>query len=108
MIPSDEEVTERLAERLTVLLEQILRDMRNLERERMGRFTPLVKQLADEEPELLAMLLDRFYHEQLHKPAAESGGASTEERSEDRARPKDQSQRKGSGGRRRRRDKKRN
>jgi ATP-dependent RNA helicase DeaD len=52
---------------MTVLLEEKLRDVSNLERERMRRFLPMVKELAAEEPEVLALLVDRLYHESLHE-----------------------------------------
>jgi len=65
-LPTEDAVTERVGERLTILLEEQFRGLRNLERERMSRFVKLAKSLADEEPELIAMLLDRLYHEQLH------------------------------------------
>jgi ATP-dependent RNA helicase DeaD len=65
--PTDEEVEKRVAERLQVMLEEKYRGLSNLERERMQRFLPLSKMLA-EMGETAAMLLDRFYQETLHKP----------------------------------------
>jgi ATP-dependent RNA helicase DeaD len=65
-VPSEEDVSTRVSERMMVLLEERLRDVTNLERERMQRFLPLVKELAAEEPEALALLVDRLYHESLH------------------------------------------
>jgi ATP-dependent RNA helicase DeaD len=65
-VPSEEDVSKRVSERMTVLLEEQLRDVTNLERERMQRFLPLVRELAAEEPETLALLIDRLYHESLH------------------------------------------
>lgn len=67
-VPSDEDVTNRVTERLTVELEARLRDRTNLERERLTRFKGLVEELAAEEPDLLAMMLDDLYHDMLHKP----------------------------------------
>lgn len=64
-VPTADEVSARVAERLTVVLENKLRDRSNLERERMQQFTPLVKELANEEPELLAMFLDDLYRDKL-------------------------------------------
>ncbi|HYE94723.1 MAG TPA: DEAD/DEAH box helicase [Rubricoccaceae bacterium] len=70
-VPTDAEVAARIGERLTVLLEDRLREKTNLDRERLRRFLPLVEQLVDEgEPELLAMLLDELYQRTLHTPAA--------------------------------------
>ncbi len=66
-VPTDEDVAARISERLTVLLEERMREKTNLERERLRRFVPLVGRLvAEGEPELLAMLLDDVYHESLH------------------------------------------
>ena len=74
-VPTSEEVSTRIAERLTVILENNLRDRSNLERERMQQFTPLVKELADEEPELLAMFLDDLYQTMLAKAEADKDEA---------------------------------
>lgn len=65
-VPSEEDVAKRVSERMMVLLEEQLRDVSNLERERMQRFLPMVRELAAEEPETLALLVDRLYHESLH------------------------------------------
>jgi len=66
-VPSQDDVEKRVTERLTVMLESMYRDRTNLERERLSRFKNLVEELAGEEPELLAMLLDGIYHDSLHK-----------------------------------------
>lgn len=67
-VPSNEDVQNRVSERMTVVLENLFRDKSNLERERLQRFVPLVGELAAEEPELLAMLVDELYHRHLHQP----------------------------------------
>ena len=67
--PTDEDVETRVSERVMVQLEDQLRALTNLEKERMKRFLPLVKELAAEEPATLAMLVDRLYHESLHRGA---------------------------------------
>jgi len=68
-----------------VLLEEELRNKSRMERERMRRFVPLAQRLiAEEEPELLAMLLDEYYHESLHAP--EEGGVEEQERREEHGR----------------------
>ncbi len=59
-LPTPEEVASRTAQRITVVLEQQLRGKTNLERERLSQFVPMVKTLADEEPELIAMLVDEL------------------------------------------------
>jgi len=65
--PSEEDVAHRVTDRLTVVLESSYRDRGNLAKERLQRFLPLVENLADEEPELLAMLLDDLYHQKVHQ-----------------------------------------
>ncbi|MCH8122056.1 MAG: DEAD/DEAH box helicase [Bacteroidetes bacterium] len=72
-VPAEEDVTKRVTERLTVVLESTLRNKTNLERERLKRFLPLAEELADEEPALLAMMLDDLYHAQLHQSQDEQG-----------------------------------
>ncbi|MFW5972628.1 MAG: DEAD/DEAH box helicase, partial [Bacteroidota bacterium] len=67
-VPSEKDVESRVAERMMVMLEDQLRELTNLERERMNRFLPLVQELAAEEPDALAMLIDRLYHDSLHRP----------------------------------------
>lgn len=80
-LPTEAAVTERVGERLTILLEEQFRGLRNLERERMQRFIDLAKDLANEEPELIAMLLDRLYHDQLHQSDERREAAETREQS---------------------------
>ena len=81
-LPTDAEIAERVGQRLVVLLEEDLRNKTRMERERMQRFVPLAQRLiADDEPELLAMLLDEVYHESLH---AAEGEAVAQERQEPR------------------------
>ena len=59
-LPEPEEVAARTAQRITVVLEEKLRSKTNLERERLAQFVPMVKELAEEEPELMAMLFDEL------------------------------------------------
>jgi len=65
--PNEKDVEQRVTERLTVVLESSFRDLSRMEKERLQRFKPLVEELSEQEPELLAMLLDELYHESLHK-----------------------------------------
>ncbi len=65
-LPEPDEVAARVGERMVVVLEEMMRAKSNLERERWQRFIPMVKELAEEEPELLAMLIDNLYHERMH------------------------------------------
>lgn len=68
-VPTDEDVGRRTSERLTVLLEDRLREKTSIERKRLRRFVPAVQSLvAEGEPELLAMLLDEAYQGSLHRP----------------------------------------
>ncbi|MCB9432859.1 MAG: DEAD/DEAH box helicase [Ardenticatenaceae bacterium] len=69
-LPSHEDVARVVAERMTVLLETKLRERDKLQTERMQRFVPLARQLAESEEglSLLAMLLDDSYQLSLHTP----------------------------------------
>ena len=70
-LPSDEDVAAIVSQRLTALLEARLRDRDSLQSERMQRFLPLSKSLAeggDDELALVAMLLDDTYQQSLHAP----------------------------------------
>jgi ATP-dependent RNA helicase DeaD len=75
-LASDEELERVVAERITALLESRLHDRDTLQVERMQRFLPLAKNLAqsDDELALIAMLLDDYYQQSLHalpvQPAA--------------------------------------
>ena len=64
MVPTPGEVESRIAERVTVQLEDLFREKTNLDKERLQKFIPLVEQLAAEEPEILAMLVDELYRRQ--------------------------------------------
>jgi len=69
-LPRDEDVQTLVSERLTGQLEARLRNRDRLQIERMQRFIPLAKHLAEQEDgvALLAMLLDDTYHQWMHKP----------------------------------------
>lgn len=62
--PTEDEVAALVAERLTAQLEAQLRGRDKLQVERMQRFVPLARQMAESEEgrALLAMLLDDIYH----------------------------------------------
>ena len=68
--PTDADVQGVVAERVTTLLEQRLRERDRLQTERSQRFVPLARELADNEDEsaLIAMLVDDYYQETLHAP----------------------------------------
>lgn len=64
-VPTPEDVSKRVSERLIVLLENKLRERSGLERERAKQYVPLVQELAQEEPELLTMFIDQVHQEEL-------------------------------------------
>ena len=68
--PTDEDVAKVAGLRLTAMLEGRLRAKNALEKERMQRFVPLLKELAQDEEQLLlaAQLLDELYQQTLHTP----------------------------------------
>ncbi|GAB4418504.1 MAG: DEAD/DEAH box helicase [Anaerolineales bacterium] len=74
IIPSDEDVADVVAERLTALLEARLRTRDKLQAERSKRFEALARALAEEEDELpiITMLLDDYYQKMLHPTVARS------------------------------------
>jgi len=97
-VPNEKDVQERVTERLTVVLESSFRDLSRMEKERLQRFKPLVEELSEQEPELLAMLLDELYHETLHKvsqPEADDALANADDHHDD-----DQGEERGGKGRR--------
>ena len=69
-LPDDEELERVVAERITALLEARLRGRDNIQIERMQRFLPLARNLAQSEDELaiITMLLDDYYQLSLHAP----------------------------------------
>lgn len=69
-LPSEEEYAKIVSERVTALLEQKLRGLDGLVRERMERMIPLAKSLGDSRAEsaIVAMMLDEFYQASLHAP----------------------------------------
>ena len=69
-LPGDEELEQVVAQRVTALLEGRLRARDNLQLERMRRFMPLARQLAqsDEGLSLMVMLLDDYYQASLRAP----------------------------------------
>jgi len=98
-LPSDEDVAKIVSERAIVLLEAKLRDRDKLQIERMKRFGPMIHELiqTDHGLDLLAMLVDDFYHDALHKALGEP-----EVQEKAPPRPKKRSSRRRSGRRPRR------
>jgi len=72
-LPDDAAVAAIVSERAIVLLEAKLRDRDKLQIERMKRFGPMIRELiqTDHGLDLLAMLVDDFYHDALHKSLGE-------------------------------------
>ena len=72
-VPTEEDLAARVSERLTARLEDDMRDRTRLERERQARFIPVVERLvAEGEPEILAMLLDRVHQQSLRDARQET------------------------------------
>lgn len=110
-LPSDEDVERIVSERSTALLEARLRGRDRLQTERMQRFLPLARSLAEadgersEEAGLLAMLLDDFYQETFHAPLVpppSAEAAASMQRGSQSRRPRPERGEKRRGGRERR------
>ncbi len=100
-LPQDEDVETLVAQRLIGQLEARLRNRDKLQTERMQRFIPLAKQLAEEEHglTLLTMLLDDTYHDWMHQ-GMELPPVGTQASSQKKSRPKQERRRRGGGKRR--------
>ncbi len=83
-LPSEQDVTTLVAERVTVLLEAQLRARDKLKTERMQRFVPLIVEWtgSEEGQALLAMLVDDLYQQSLHSPALPPAGEKLPQRGE--------------------------
>jgi len=96
-LPSDKDVADVAAQRLTAVLEAALRNRDNVEVERMQRFTELAKELGKTEEglQLISMLLDRVYQHSLHgqseQPSQTEPRRSEPRRSESGGKPRSQS-----------------
>ncbi|HRY38687.1 MAG TPA: DEAD/DEAH box helicase, partial [Smithellaceae bacterium] len=90
-LPNDEELERVVAERITALLEARLRSRDNIQIERMQRFMPLARNLAQAEDELaiVTMLLDDYYQQSLHAPPVQPSTDIMEEGN--RSKPKSKS-----------------
>ncbi|RPI20155.1 MAG: DEAD/DEAH box helicase [Acidobacteriales bacterium] len=89
-LPDDEELERVVAERITALLEARLRSRDNIQIERMQRFMPLARNLAQAEDELaiVTMLLDDYYQQSLHAPPAQPAADIMEEGNQSKPKPK--------------------
>ncbi len=90
-VPSEDEVADLLSQRVTALLESELRERRQLERERLERFLPLVRELSAESDEsvLLAMLLDDYYQRSMKRSPVDDRPPRRESRDDDDQRQRD-------------------
>ena len=80
-MPTDEDVEAIVAQRIIASLEAHLRSRDGLENERMRRFIPLGRSLAEAEEDspLIAMLLDDYYQRTLQAPPQSPTGEVMEE-----------------------------
>ena len=81
-LASDEELERVVAERITALLESRLHARDTIQVERMQRFLPLARNLAqsDDDLALIAMLLDDYYQQSLHAiPVQPMAGSDEDE-----------------------------
>jgi ATP-dependent RNA helicase DeaD len=81
-VPTDEDVEGIVAQRVVAALEAELRSRGSLEKERMRRFIPLGRSLAEAEEEspLIAMLLDEYYQRTLQAAPLSPSGEPEEEK----------------------------
>ena len=81
-LPGDEDVAAIVSERVIAMLEARLRKRDRLKVERMQRFVPLARTLAEEgdELDLVAMLMDDFYDGTLNAPVAPPSAAEKPKR----------------------------
>ena len=83
-VPTDEDVEGIVAQRVVASLEAELRSRASLEKDRMRRFIPLGRSLAEAEEEspLIAMLLDDYYQRTLQAAPLSPSGEPVEEENE--------------------------
>ena len=90
-LASDEELERVVAERITALLESRLHARDTIQVERMQRFLPLAKNLAqsDDDSALIAMLLDDYYQQSLHAiPVQPVAGTDEDDTPKPKPKPK--------------------
>ena len=78
--PTEDQVVERIGERLTIILEDELRDLSESEREDAEKLRALANQLLESEdgPKAMAMLLDDLYREEFLQRDGKKQGSSKE------------------------------
>ncbi len=89
-LPEDDEIERIVSQRVIALLDIKLRDRDSLQTERMQRFNALVKELSSSEEtiSLLTMLLDDYYHQQLHQATIFDVQEETEEKKKETTKTK--------------------
>lgn len=94
--PDEAALAKVVAERMTVSLEAQMRDRDKLKVERLQRFVPMVRELANDEEgvQLIAMLLDDLYQQSLHTPPAAVEEAPERQERDDWSDRSDQPQKK--------------
>ncbi len=87
-LPDDTQVLDTINERLTTILEGQFRSRTILERERIGRYKNLVRQLAEDDEQciLVGMLLDELYQKSLHARAEQPPAPKPKPRKKSRPR----------------------
>lgn len=85
-IPTDKDVEDVVAERVTALLEAHLRRRDKLQSERSQRFASLASSLAESEDEsaIITMLLDEYYQASLHASIPQPSDAAAPALTEDK------------------------
>jgi ATP-dependent RNA helicase DeaD len=90
-LPTEEEMRAIVSQRAEALLEARLRDRDRLQTERMQRFIPFLREIAQDEEALagVASLLDDFYHENFHaSQTPQPEGKPPEDRFMERSAPR--------------------
>jgi ATP-dependent RNA helicase DeaD len=105
--PDEDALARVVSERMIVQLEAQMRDRDKLRIERLQRFVPMVRELANDEEgvQLIAMLLDDLYQQTLHTPPVTLEETEADSRQVDRGEDrsdKSGKKRRRSGGRSRR------
>jgi len=87
-LPDDTQVLDTINQRLTTILEGQFRSRTILERERIGRYKNLVRQLAEDDEQciLVGMLLDELYQKSLHARAEQPPAPKPKPRKKSRPR----------------------
>ena len=88
-LPTDEEMQLILIERITAALETKMRELDSIQSEQMRPFITIAKQLTEQQPECIAMLLDECYQRSIH-----AQHEPTDKQTEAASKPKSRSRKK--------------